>query len=105
MGRDTQVTGNMGDYVRNAWYPAAWSRDISRELTSRRGRAVLPAVVAWKTDDAPFTDGLRAEIVGGKDFAAVAKANSDDTASKDSGTNRVTRSAIGVSSLMTGSAR
>ncbi len=26
----------MGDYVRNAWYPAAWSRDIARELTSRR---------------------------------------------------------------------
>jgi phenylpropionate dioxygenase-like ring-hydroxylating dioxygenase large terminal subunit len=26
----------MGDYVRNAWYPAAWSRDISRELTTRR---------------------------------------------------------------------
>ena len=26
----------MGDYVRNAWYPAAWSRAISRELTTRR---------------------------------------------------------------------
>jgi phenylpropionate dioxygenase-like ring-hydroxylating dioxygenase large terminal subunit len=26
----------MGDYVRNAWYPAAWSRDIGRELISRR---------------------------------------------------------------------
>ena len=26
----------MGDYVRNAWYPAAWSRDIARALTSRR---------------------------------------------------------------------
>jgi phenylpropionate dioxygenase-like ring-hydroxylating dioxygenase large terminal subunit len=26
----------MGDYVRNAWYPAAWSRDIARELASRR---------------------------------------------------------------------
>jgi phenylpropionate dioxygenase-like ring-hydroxylating dioxygenase large terminal subunit len=26
----------MGDYVRNAWYPAAWSRDIGRELASRR---------------------------------------------------------------------
>jgi phenylpropionate dioxygenase-like ring-hydroxylating dioxygenase large terminal subunit len=26
----------MGDYVRNAWYPAAWSRDIARELISRR---------------------------------------------------------------------
>ena len=25
----------MGDYVRNAWYPAAWSRDIGRELISR----------------------------------------------------------------------
>jgi phenylpropionate dioxygenase-like ring-hydroxylating dioxygenase large terminal subunit len=36
MDRDTRVTGNMGDYVRNAWYPAAWSRDVSRELTSRR---------------------------------------------------------------------
>jgi vanillate O-demethylase monooxygenase subunit len=26
----------MGDYVRNAWYPAAWSRDIGRALTPRR---------------------------------------------------------------------
>lgn len=26
----------MGDYVRNAWYPAAWSRDIGRALISRR---------------------------------------------------------------------
>jgi phenylpropionate dioxygenase-like ring-hydroxylating dioxygenase large terminal subunit len=26
----------MDHYVRNAWYPAAWSRDISRALTSRR---------------------------------------------------------------------
>jgi vanillate O-demethylase monooxygenase subunit len=26
----------MGEYVRNAWYPAAWSRDVKRELISRR---------------------------------------------------------------------
>jgi phenylpropionate dioxygenase-like ring-hydroxylating dioxygenase large terminal subunit len=26
----------MADYVRNAWYPAAWSRDIARTLISRR---------------------------------------------------------------------
>ncbi len=26
----------MDDYVRNAWYPATWSRDIARELTARR---------------------------------------------------------------------
>ncbi len=26
----------MAEYVRNAWYPAAWSRDIKRELISRR---------------------------------------------------------------------
>lgn len=26
----------MSDYVRNAWYPAAWSRDVRTELTSRR---------------------------------------------------------------------
>jgi vanillate O-demethylase monooxygenase subunit len=26
----------MAEYVRNAWYPAAWSRDVKRELISRR---------------------------------------------------------------------
>ena len=26
----------MGEYVRNAWYPAAWTRDVTRELISRR---------------------------------------------------------------------
>ncbi len=26
----------MSQYVRNAWYPAAWSRDVSQGLTSRR---------------------------------------------------------------------
>jgi vanillate O-demethylase monooxygenase subunit len=26
----------MAEYVRNAWYPAAWSRDVAHELTSRR---------------------------------------------------------------------
>ncbi len=26
----------MSDFVRNAWYPAAWSRDVSAALTSRR---------------------------------------------------------------------
>jgi phenylpropionate dioxygenase-like ring-hydroxylating dioxygenase large terminal subunit len=26
----------MGEYVRSAWYPAAWSRDVKRELISRR---------------------------------------------------------------------
>jgi vanillate O-demethylase monooxygenase subunit len=26
----------MGEYVRNAWYPAAWSRDLGRELIARR---------------------------------------------------------------------
>ena len=26
----------MGEYVRNAWYPAAWTRDVKRELISRR---------------------------------------------------------------------
>jgi phenylpropionate dioxygenase-like ring-hydroxylating dioxygenase large terminal subunit len=26
----------MADFVRNAWYPAAWSRDIGRELIARR---------------------------------------------------------------------
>lgn len=27
---------SMGDYARNAWYPAAWSRDIGRSLSKRR---------------------------------------------------------------------
>jgi hypothetical protein len=26
----------MDEFVRNAWYPAAWSRDVKRELISRR---------------------------------------------------------------------
>jgi vanillate O-demethylase monooxygenase subunit len=26
----------MGEYVRSAWYPASWSRDVKRELISRR---------------------------------------------------------------------
>src|SRR6202022_4920379 len=26
----------MAEYVRNAWYPAAWARDVKRELISRR---------------------------------------------------------------------
>jgi len=25
----------MAKFVRNAWYPAAWTRDIGRSLTSR----------------------------------------------------------------------
>jgi vanillate O-demethylase monooxygenase subunit len=33
----------MAEFVRNAWYPAAWSRDVSRALTQRRilGRLVV----------------------------------------------------------------
>src|ERR1700730_7109914 len=26
----------MGEFVRNAWYPAAWSRDVAYSLTARR---------------------------------------------------------------------
>src|SRR6516225_12197826 len=38
---------NMADYVRNAWYPAAWSRDIARTLISRR--VLEQEVVLYRT--------------------------------------------------------
>ena len=39
----------MGEFVRNAWYPAAWSRDISRKLEQRRILGEL--VVLYRTTD------------------------------------------------------
>lgn len=37
------TTGDMGEFARNAWYPAAWSRELSRNLIQRRvlGRLVV----------------------------------------------------------------
>ena len=37
----------MADYARNAWYPAAWSRDIARTLISRR--VLEQEVVLYRT--------------------------------------------------------
>ena len=37
----------MDEFVRNAWYPAAWSRDISRNLEQRRILGEL--VVLYRT--------------------------------------------------------
>ena len=48
--------------------------------------ALRPGAQEWSVDEARAkADALRAKIAGGADFAAVAKAESDDTASREKG--------------------